>query len=230
LSKPHVIAFVGTVGSGKSTQMRLLASDLRRRRVKVRVSYLKTGHIFAYFLEVILARMFAGKRRDVYPIRALLEEKPRFFSRIFRLWLALDVISVALKFLFSIYLPLKLGYIILVEEYIPASISDYIYLSKIARFTLRAQSFVITFLLKLMRLGDFTQIFFLDAENSVLKCRWKRRGGFDERNDYLDMQRALLLSISRRLSSNKLLYIDVSKQTVEETHQLIKKQLMSEVE
>jgi len=224
-----VIAFVGTVGSGKSTQMKLLALELKRRRVKVKVSYLKTGHIFAYFLEVILARMFAGKRRDVYPIRALLEEKPHFFSRIFRLWLALDVISVALKFLFSVYLPLKLGYVVLVEEYIPATISDYIYLSKIAGFTLGTRSFAKTFLLKLMYLGGFMQIVFLDAENSELKCRWKRRGSFDERNDYLNMQRTVLLSISRRLSSSRLLYIDVSKQTVEETHQLIRKQLMSEV-
>ncbi|WP_342784744.1 hypothetical protein [Thermofilum sp.] len=224
-----MIAFVGTVGSGKSTQMRLLASDLRRRRVKVKVSCLKTGHIFAYFLEVILAKMVAGKRRDVYPIRALLEEKPHFFNRIFRLWLALDVISVALKFLFSIYLPLKLGYVVLVEEYIPATISDYIYLSKIIGFTLGTRSFAITFPLKLMHLGGFTQIVFLDAENSELKCRWKRRRSFDERNDYLDMQRTVLLSISRRLSSNRLLYIDVSKQTIEETHQLIRKQLMSKV-
>lgn len=230
MSRPHVIAFLGTVGSGKSTQMKLLASELKRRKVKVKVSYLKTGHIFARFLEVILARMFAGKRKDVYPIRALFEERPYFFSRIFGLWLALDLISIALKFLLSIYLPLKLGYVVLVEEYIPATISDYIYLSRIARFALKAQSFAITFPLKLMYIGGYTQIVFLDAENSELKRRWKRRGSFDERDDYLDMQRTVLLSISRRLSSNRLLYMNTSKQTVEETHQLIKKQLMSKVE
>lgn len=229
MSRPHVIAFLGTVGSGKSTQMMLLASELKRRKIKVRVSSLKTGHIFAYFLEVILARMLARRRKDAYPIRVLIEEKPYIFGRFFKLWLALDMFSIAIKFLLSIYLPLKLGYIILVEEYIPATISDYIYLSKIAGFTLGARSFAITFPLKLMYLGGFTQIVFLDAENSELKCRWKRRGSFDERNDYLDMQRTVLLSISRRLSSNRLLYMDVSKQTVEETHQLIKKQLMSEV-
>lgn len=224
-----MIAFLGTVGSGKSTQMRLLASELKRRKVRVKVSFLKTGHIFAYFMEVILARILANKRKDVYPIRALIEEKPHVFRRVFRLWLALDIVSIAIKFLLSTYIPLKLGYTILVEEYIPATISDYIYLSKIVGFTLRLRSFAITFPLKLMCIGGSTRAIFLDAENSGLKRRWKRRGSLDEVSNYLDMQRTVLLSISRKLSSNRLLYIDVSKQTVEETHQLIKKQLMSEL-
>ncbi|MEM2196983.1 MAG: hypothetical protein QW290_07880 [Sulfolobales archaeon] len=225
MDKISIIAFAGTVGSGKSTQMKLLASELKRKGTKVKLSFLKTGHIIAYFLTIILVKMLVGKRSDVYPIRALIEEKPHIFRRVFKLWLALDIVSISLKFLFSIYLPLKLGYIILVEEYIPATISDYLYLSKVTGVVLRPSSFAISFLQKLMYLGP-AQIIFLDAEDIELKHRWIRRKSFDERDDYLKFQRTTLLSISRRLSLNKLLYVNTSGQSKEETHQQIMKQLI----
>ncbi|MEM0471725.1 MAG: hypothetical protein QXI22_07125 [Sulfolobales archaeon] len=223
----RIIVFSGSVGSGKSTHMRLLASELRRRGVKVRVTFLKSGHVFAYILTILLAKMLT-RRRDLYPIGALVAEKPHIFRRIFRLWLALDIISVSLKFLFNIYIPLKLGYTILVEEYIPATISDYLYLSRTIGLSLRPRSFTVIFLLRLMQLGGFTQIIFLDAENSELKHRWKRRGSPDERGDYINIQRTLLLQVSKELSSNGLLYVNTSKQTPEKVHQLIKEQLMGE--
>jgi len=225
LDKISIIAFAGTVGSGKSTQMKLLASELKRRGVKVKLSFLKTGHIIAYFLTIILAKMLVGKRGDVYPIRALIEEKPHIFRRVFKLWLGLDIISISLKFLFSIYLPLKLGYTILVEEYIPATISDHLYLSKVTGAILRPSSFAITFLQKLMYLGP-AQIIFLDAEDIELKHRWIQRKSFNERDDYIKFQRTMLLSISRRLSLNKLLYVNTYGQSVKETHQQIMKQLI----
>jgi len=218
--KPRLIVFLGTVGSGKSTQRALLASYLSRKGVKVKVATLKTSHLIACLLEVILARILASRRKDVYPIRALLEEKPHFFKKVFKLWLALDIISVAVKFLFSIYIPLKLGYVMLVEEYIPATISDYIYLSRVVGFTLKSQSFTVTFPLRLMQLGGPTQMVFLDAENSELKSRWKHRKSFNERHDYLCMQRTLLLSLSKSLS-HALIYINTSNQTIEQTHRLI---------
>ena len=222
--KPCVIAFAGTVGSGKSTQMKLLALTLKRRGVKVKTSSLKTGHIFAYFLQIILAKMLT-RRRDVFPIRALIEEKSHIFRKLFKLWLYLDVVSIAVKFLFSVLIPLKLGYVVLVEEYIPATIADYIYLSKIIGFALKPKSFAITFPLRLMYTGGFTHTIFTDAENDVLKNRQRRRGSFEEKEDYLSMQRNLLLSISRKLS-NRLLYLDTGKRTIEETHKLIRTWLM----
>jgi len=188
---------------------------------------LKTGHIFSYILEVILAKILVSKKKDVFPIRALIEEKTHIFKRVFRLWLGLDIVSIAVKFLLSIYIPLKLGYTILVEEYIPATVSDYIYLSKIIGFALKPTSLAITFPLRLMCLGGFTQVIFLNADNETLKSRWKHRGSFDEREDYLNMQRTILLQMSRKLSSNRLIYINTGKQTPEETYQLIKKYLLN---
>jgi len=221
MSQPRVIIFIGTVGSGKSTHMKLLYSKLKRKGLKTKMSFLKTGHLFAFILEISLAKIVANKRKDVFPIRALVEERPTLFRRIFRLWLGLDLISITLKFLAGIYLPLKLGYTILIEECIPATVSDYIYLSKIVNFPLRVNSFAINYLLKLMNSCGPTQIIFLDAKDDELKTRWKLRGSFDERKDYLQMQRTLLLQILRELSPNGLIYINTEAKTLTETQKLI---------
>jgi energy-coupling factor transporter ATP-binding protein EcfA2 len=225
-AEPRLIVFVGPVGSGKSTHVKILCSKLKRKGLKTKMSFLKTGHLFAFVLEISLAKIVANKRKDIFPIRALIEERPTLFRRIFRLWLGLDLISITLKFFASIYLPLKLGYIVLVEEYIPATISDYIYLSKIVNFPLRVNSFVINYLLKLMNLCGPTQIIFLDAKDNELRRRWKLRGSFDEREDYLQMQRTLLLRISRELSPNGFIYINTGAKTLTETQKLIMSQLL----
>jgi len=223
--QPRVIAFIGTVGSGKSTHMRLLYSKLKQRGLRAKTTFLKTGHLFAFILEVFLAKMVAGKRKDVFPIRALVEEKPHLFKRIFRLWLYLDLVSITIRFLVSIYIPLKLGYTVLVEEYIPATISDYIYLSKIIKFPLKINSFEIIYLLKLMSLCGPTHIVFLDAENDKLTLRWKLRGSFDEREDYIRMQRSILLRLSKELSCS-FLYINTGTKTIKETHKLVTNHLL----
>jgi hypothetical protein len=184
------------------------------------MSFLKTGHLFAFILEISLAKIVANRRKDVFPIKALVEERPILFRRIFRLWLGLDLISITLKFFISIYLPLKLGYIILVEEYIPATISDYIYLSRIVEFPLRVNSFAINYLLKLMNLCGPTQIIFLDAKDDELRIRWKLRRSFDEREDYIQMQRTLLLQISRGLLSMNFIYISTGAKTLVETQKI----------
>jgi thymidylate kinase len=170
--------------------------------------------------------MTVSKRKDVFPIRALVEGKPNLFRRIFRLWLGLDLISITLKFLASVYIPLKLGYTILIEEYVPATISDYIYLSRIINYPLKANSFAINYLLRLMNLCDPTQMIFLDAEDDELKRRWKLRGSFDEREDYLKMQRTLLLRMSRELSSHRLICINTEAKTLVEVQKLIMSQLL----
>lgn len=217
--KHRLIVFVGTVGSGKSTQIKLLHLRLRQRRLRAKISFLKTGHLLAFILQVILAKMLT-KRRYISPIRTLVEEKPYLFKKIFRLWIYLDLISVTITFLAKICLPLKLGYTVIVEEYIPAIISDYMYLSKLVKFPLKTNFFTIRYMLRLMSLCNPTQIIYLDAENDKLAFRWKVRRSFEEREDYIRMQRSILLQISKKLSYT-FLYVNTGAKTIDETHNLI---------
>ena len=225
-SRPRVIAFVGLVGAGKSTHIRLLASRFSKNGLKVKTASLKTNHLFASALILILTQILVRKRKDVYRIRALIDDKPSVFRRLFRLWLSLDVISVSLQFLLTIYLPLTLGYTVLVEEYIPATIADYIYISKALGLPFGTHSFASKFMLKLMHLGRPTQVIFLDADADTLKSRWNRRGSSNEKSNYLYMQRSTLLSLSKKLSSLDVLYINTTFQTIEETQGLMVNYLM----
>jgi len=227
MSQPHIIAFVGTVGVGKSTQIRLLAYKLKMRGLRVKTTSLKTGHLLAYLLEVTLKKTLVRGRKGVSPIRALIEEKPNLFRRLLRLWLTLDVISVFFKFLLDIYVPVSIGYIIVVEEYIPATIADYIYLTKAVGLPPKTTFFVSRFMLRLSHLGGSTQVIFLDADTDRLKSRWSSRGSLDERPDYLHMQRTILFFLSKKFSSHRIIYINTSKQTVKETHDQVTDYLMS---
>lgn len=200
--------------------MKLLASELRKKGLKIKTTFLKTNHLLARLLTLILAYILISKN-DVYPVRALIEDKPMIFKRLFKLWLVLDLFSISLRFLSTIFLPVKMGYIILVEEYIPATISDYIYLNKAIGLPRETLSFAVRFMLRLMHVGNPTQVIFLDARLETLDLRWKSRGSLDEKPDYLQMQRTTLLSLSRMLSSHRMLYMDTTNRNIRETHNLI---------
>lgn len=226
-SCPRVIAFVGLVGGGKSTHIGLLASRLGKNKLKVKTASLKTNHYFASVLILILAQMLVRKRKDVSRIRALFEDKPMVFRRLFKLWLYLDFVSVSIQFLLTIYVPLRAGYAVLVEEYIPATIADYIYIGRIMDLPSRNFSFTLNFMLRLMHLAGPTQLIFFDADADTLKFRWKYRRSLEEKYDYLFMQRSTLLSLSKKLSSPEVLYVNTTNQTIRETHEAIISHLMN---
>jgi hypothetical protein len=71
-----------------------------------------------------------------------------------------------------------------------------------------------------------TQIVFLDAKDDELKRRWGLKDGHDERKDYLQMQRTLLLRIAEKLSSYRLIYIDTEAKTLAEIQKLIMTQIL----
>lgn len=223
MARPSVIAFVGTVGSGKSIQMGLLARELKARGRNVRTTFLKSNHLLAYMLVVALTRSLFGSKTQLSAIATLINRRPILFRKLFKLWLALDVFSLSIKFLASIYLPVKLGWMVLVEEYVPATVVDYLYLSDAVGLPGQASAFASRILLGFLRLAGPTQVVFLDADDNVLRRRWKTRGSLEEKPQYIQMQRTALLKFSKRLSTNELVYIDTTDQMRTDTHRRITK-------
>lgn len=217
---PCIIVFVGTVGAGKSTQLNLLAFKLRTKALRVKTTSLKRGHLLTYVLEVALARLLIGRKKKVCSIRVIVEERPILFKKLFKLFLILDVVSIFCRFLFTIYLPRKLGYVIIVEEYIQAAMADYIALSEFVGFNNKSLSVTVNLLSRLAHLGGPIHTIFLDAPNDTLKARWIHRNSLSQRSDYLHMQRTLLLSISKKLSSS-FFYINTNDKTIQKTGVII---------
>ncbi len=222
--RPRVIAFAGPVGAGKSTQMRYLARGLKNKGLRTNTTFLKTGHLLAYALEVALTWLLTGSKSGIHPTRILIENRLDLFRVLFRIWATLDLISINMRFLFTVYIPVRLGRIVLVEEYIPAAMADYLYFGEVAGLPNEAISFVLKPLQRLLFLAGPTQVIFLDADVETLKDRWRLRESAPERSDYISMQRTVLLSILKKLSSCSLLflfYMDTTRETVGYTHELI---------
>ncbi|MEM3464921.1 MAG: hypothetical protein QW566_00470 [Candidatus Jordarchaeales archaeon] len=218
--KPMIITFAGTVGSGKSTQMKLLASNLDAKEFRVETTFLKSGHLLAYLLEVFLAKLCTGERGKISPIRALIEKRAALLRRLFKLWLILDMLSVLTRFLLRVYLPAKAGHIVLVEEYLPATIADYFYISKALGSSAKEISCTLNFMCRLLHLGGPILTVFLDAPDSILEDRWNKRGSPREYFDYLQMQHTLLFSLYKRFS-HCFLYVNTSNGTIDEIHEEI---------
>ena len=114
-----------------------------------------------------------------------------------------------------------MGYTVIVEEYLTASIADYIYLSEALEIEYKFLYYKLIPILRLFYLLNSTVIFFLDAEPNELKFRWKDRGSLKEKTDYIHMQRTTLLSLSKKLSSHELQYVNTTNQTIRETYEVI---------
>jgi energy-coupling factor transporter ATP-binding protein EcfA2 len=222
MTKTKIIVFVGTVGSGKSTQIKLLSSVLKKTNIKIKNSFLKSGHLFAYGFEVMLVRILFGKIPGEYPTRTLIERRPLLFKNLFSLWLFLDSISISIRFFITIFLPKKLGRTVLVEEYFPGIISDYYYLARNIGVCPGDIQWITNFMIKLKMKGGPIDVVFLNASDSLLKSRWLNRGSFDEKPEYLQMQRTLLKSYSLILADS-FTFIDTSNlNKMQTTNSIIK--------
>lgn len=220
-SMPRLIVFAGTVGSGKSTQMQLLADWLRRKGVKTRVIVLKTNHLLSNLLTLALLNILFVHEKNTFAIGTLIERRPVLLKKLLRLWLVLDCFSISLKFLWDIALPLKRGREVLVEEYLPAIIADYFYISKAVDTSPRVPIDTVKFVSTILCSAGPMDIIFLDAESEILQQRWRLRGTPVEKPAYIQMQRDMLLQCSKKLSNPGFLYVDTTAKTVNQTQATI---------
>lgn len=225
---PRLIVFNGAVGSGKSTQIKLIASELANSGLKVKSVYFKTDHLLLYLFEKAIVRLLVkNESSSVSLTRFLIDNKPKLLLKIFKPLLALDMLISLIKFIFSIYVPLKMKRVVIVEEYIPSAISTVIYRARLLGLPIRDIKPYLSFMLRLLHLGGPFQVFFLDAKDEVLRERWNRRRSSSERQDYLQMQRTTLLQLSKKLSQS-FIYIDTSEKGVNDIYRMIMKFLMIE--
>lgn len=120
---PVIITFIGPVGVGKSTQIRLLKKFLESKNKKSIVTYIKSVHGFTYILSGLIGFLLKTQKEgdDI----AGYSLKQDFYKRIYPLWVLSETVSIIGKFFFTVYLPYQLGYSVLIEEGLKMTIANY---------------------------------------------------------------------------------------------------------
>jgi len=217
----RVVDFLGPAGVGKSTQIRLLEAKLNGSGYRASSTFIKTGHLFSFLLLRLLARGSAGGDRSTPSIRVLMESRPELFRRLFGTWLAIDMMSVLTKYFLAVWLPVKADFRVLVEEGIPATIADYLYISQKLGLPADASHGAIGLLCAVHKRGAMTAIVYLDADQGTTRSRRIGRGGMYETDAYVREQSRLLPKVANALSGGALLYLETTSRSVEEISSLI---------
>jgi thymidylate kinase len=186
--KPCIIVIAGTVGAGKSTQIKLLHAYFSKRGLKVHKTYIKGFHGLSYALAFFVAKILGNKRQS-YPLRTIHESNRNLEKRLLKLLLLLDFIEVLFLNLFRVFVFLKLGYHIIVEEHIIGYVSNHLHYSTInpGFYTRYSSKMIKIYTLLLSSL--FHVVFFLDAPDEELRKRWIKRGTPTELKSYLNSLR-----------------------------------------
>ncbi|MEM2741066.1 MAG: hypothetical protein QXD95_02845 [Nitrososphaeria archaeon] len=122
---PQVLAICGIDGSGKTTQLRMLAKYFTDRGVKFKYVWFRWTVLFSYPFLALCRLLGYTKWRTIeksgvrYAMRNFYRNKA-----IAKLWPWLFAIDTLIRAAFSIYIPLKLGYFILCDRYMPDIVVD----------------------------------------------------------------------------------------------------------
>ncbi|MEM0488984.1 MAG: hypothetical protein QW707_07295 [Candidatus Bathyarchaeia archaeon] len=171
-----LIVVAGPVGAGKSTQIRCLASHLRRVGKKVRVTYLKTVFILTRGLLSIFKSLGISKEglQKVHQLAVTID-------------LTMNMFLLSLLALLRVRLTLKFFDYVLVEEYLPGTLVDYFHATKVLRLNQRLMLGLIKLILRLLYLPYFTT-FIITCSPSLLPYRWRTRNSPQEIPSYLEAQ------------------------------------------
>ncbi len=212
MKKNPIIVFFGPDGSGKSTHIRLLSSYLNSLGIKVRSTWIGSHHSLVYLLGKSARKAITKKRYYMNP----LVNRPVFLPFLplnklgRKLWLCLELLSLIPVIFVKVSLPRFLGYVVIVERYIPATLADLVY--ALGEFSLN--SFIGKLLLRIIRTN--TLLVFLDADYVTIA---NRRGEKTEPRMYINIQRRIYKFLSKLF---ECLVIDTSQLNMEETQRIIR--------
>jgi energy-coupling factor transporter ATP-binding protein EcfA2 len=211
LNDRKIVAFLGPVGVGKSTQINLLRTYLESRDQKVTVTYIKSTHGLTY----VLSRLLNALTRILHNG----DEKARivFYRGFAPLWNLSETISITVKFLFTVYIPYTLGYYVLVEEGLIMTIENY-RLFRPYYLGVKPQRLpLLELLLRWINSKNHLNILLYANEEDVAKRRLSRSFRRYETEDYLALQK----QVFKQLRGPQLLVLNTTHRSIESVHTII---------
>ena len=225
-----IIAFIGTVGAGKSTQSKLLERYFKERGLRCKA--ITVGTFSGFSLQ--LNRFLSYLRRKGF---LQLEHDDRWAAFKVKVLLLLDIISTVI-YILPLFLLLNklLKYTLVVEDYFLTNIMDYLhitsnwYCKKYSSDKLFFKNNVITRMavLSCVRLiKNFPPyiVFLLDADDYEIAKRLRKRPSF-EYPEYIRFRRRALKILSTIVGEGVTIYIDTAKnKSIMDTHYKIVKSI-----
>ena len=215
-SHAFILTFIGPVGVGKSTQIKLAKDYLKLRDIRVIQTFIKSNHTLTYILDRSLKAVGASEKVSyegftrIYPRRDIVR-------KLFSLWCFLDALSISTKFLFTVQIPFRLGFTPIIEEGLIMTFHTYM-LSFPHFFGTKPKilPFVPNLLGWVVSKNNFT--FVLDATDDELNQRRRSRNyRQNELPEYIETQRTWF----RNFSLGNTIFVDTTRLSTLEVHKKI---------
>lgn len=218
-----IIVFIGPPGSGKTTQMYMLSRVLSNRGERNNILCLKRG-LLATFLERVLVILIYGKEsQHLYPMEILLRGAKDKLKRIVSLWYTINTFEIVIRLLILMVINKIFKRFLLIEEYIPAIIIDYLYVALRIKTPITAIKRNIDILVRFFLKVYPLRMIILTASIQELIHRWRKRGRAEYSRAYIFIQRILftLIEILVHHPNKDILIIDTTNKSIYNTLKIL---------
>jgi len=211
---PSIISFMGPVGVGKSTQIKLLQDRLKSKKVKTVKTFIKSNHIFAHITRRLLILVGAYENQDDLGVICI---NKRIVERLYPVLILLDAVSITIKFFFTVYIPFHMGFNVLIEEGLMMSLFTYTLANpKIRGLKPKTPPFLLRLINWILKQKHVNII--LDAESKELILRRKNRNyRQNESPEYVDLQKKWL----KHLNYGNTIFLETTNLPIIQVHEVI---------
>jgi energy-coupling factor transporter ATP-binding protein EcfA2 len=214
---PSIISFMGPVGVGKSTQIKLLQKRLKSKKVKTVKTFIKSNHIFAHITIRFLTLVGAYKNPLHQDGLSVIYINKRIVERLYPILILLDAVSITIKFFFTVYIPFHMGFNVLIEEGLMMSLFTYTLANpKIRGLKSKTPPFLLRLISWILKQKHVNII--LDAENKELILRRKNRNYRQKESpEYVDLQKKWL----KQLNYGNTIFLETTNLPIIQVHEVI---------